>query len=1055
MAARNLRLPNLAQLLVLAMLVQVPLRLAGLSIPPVEDPSGRFTVPLHRQRVPVRSDDDTVSFKSVYFGSITVGAPVPQKFSVVFDTGSGHVIVPSRECESETCRIHNRYNRHESEHAIDIDYDGTPVKPGSPRDQITVAFGTGEITGQFVSDRLCLNLRDGEQSTAASTEQGAGAAALSSHEGSGSSELENAMTELLEAISTSSPRSGGNASGSVAATAARSLSTSSAEAKAARIGATPPNCVELRVVMATEMTHEPFHAFAFDGIVGLGLDSLALAPEFSFFGSFAAQKRWEQSSFGVFLADSDDEVSEISFGGHSPERVQGDLHWAPVASPDLGHWQVQIKHVRIGNRTVDFCEDGSCRAVVDTGTSLLAVPGAFADELQTSLENSIKDPPLVTSDGQDSNQVDCRLAEGAPLHFDIEGMTITLYPGDYARPSLQLTDEEGAEPAAAEAEAAATAAAGQPQAAAAAGSNSEEQQQQQEDGTEQQGDGLGEERPKWEGWTDSDDVQQTFLQLVGDLGSASKELMVQSVSKGGPRLLGTVEKFAPKRGFGIIISKDGDQRIFAHWSNIHSHDKWPQLKAGMQVEFEIDLEDPKMEAHHITLPGGDPITTVADAERLFRQLSDFVCTGTVVWFSKVGYGFISTDTKIDWPEALPAGHRVYVSREDLIMAEGSPCHLDEGMRVQFRVYKPAEKPVAAAEVTQIGGAPIVYQQAAGKEGGKGKRSPFAEKGGQGKGAPSPYSPLRAVKMASRALFGDGARPSLEQSMGAGQSSSSSSSQRSAPYLLKPKVTRETLASLTKPAEDVQWLQTQTGSSDSPSVFVRAPDAKEEETGRRPRRSRWDDMSPTEAVPTQEQLLQQAFIAQQAALQEMQGGVLDETQKAALEAHFRNMQIQAGVDPALAGLFGGGAVYGMQAGAQASDLLTQEILNALPQAQGGERRLRTREVACRYFAEGRCSKGADCPFSHDPAVIEAMPFEAKKRKVVCRFFATGRCSKGDSCVFQHDYSDPKAIQSAFSQTPCKFFAQGSCSRGTECFYAHILPGQQTVQQETPQVAAPIV
>jgi len=198
--------------------------------------------------------------------------------------------------------------------------------------------------------------------------------------------------------------------------------------------------------MATEMTHEPFHAFAFDGVLGLGLDSLALAPEFSFFGMMSTQKRLQQSSFAVFLADSDDEVSEISFGGHSPERVQGDLHWAPVALPEHGHWQVQIKRIRIGNRTVDFCEDGTCRAVVDTGTSLLAVPSDFADELQTSLEESIKDPPLsAAGEGQDGSSVDCLLAEGAPLYFDIEGMTITLMPGDYARPSLQLTDEEGAE----------------------------------------------------------------------------------------------------------------------------------------------------------------------------------------------------------------------------------------------------------------------------------------------------------------------------------------------------------------------------------------------------------------------------------------------------------------------------------------------------------------------------------------------------------------------------------------------------------------------------------
>lgn len=381
-----------------------------LSLPPVETP-GRHVVPLHRQRVPVRSEADTVSYKSVYFGSITVGAPDPQTFSVVFDTGSGHVIVPSESCRSETCRTHRRYDRTKSPHAVDIDYDGTPVKAGQPRDQITVAFGTGEVTGQFVSDRLCLGIQ--------------------------ASPAKKAMQ--------SPPDGGGNASAAAVPAAA--------------------HCVDMRVVTATEMSHEPFHAFAFDGVLGLGLDSLALAPEFSFFGVMSTQKNLQEASFGVFLADSDDEVSEISFGGHSPDKVMGDLSWAPVVMPEHGHWQVPIKRLRIGDRIVEFCEDGGCRAVVDTGTSLLAVPVGFAEELQTELEANLKDPPLTKdAEGKDEH-ADCTKAEGLPVHFELEGITITLLPGEYSRPSVQLEDEEGEVPAEGE-EAADAAATDEPAAAA-------------------------------------------------------------------------------------------------------------------------------------------------------------------------------------------------------------------------------------------------------------------------------------------------------------------------------------------------------------------------------------------------------------------------------------------------------------------------------------------------------------------------------------------------------------------------------------------------------------
>jgi hypothetical protein len=393
MSSTTTKLTMMVSMLISTFLLQVEL-LAALSMMPLDSssPPGRHIVPLHRQRVPVRSDTDSVSYKSVYFGNIKVGAPVAQAFTVVFDTGSGHVVLPSKYCTSETCRIHNRYDPRASKHSIDVDYDGTPVEPGNSRDQITVAYGTGEITGQFVNDRLCLGLKDKFKVREGGGTQTNGSAA--DVQGSDGSE------EPID------------------------------------IGEAPPHCVEIRIVMATEMTHEPFHAFAFDGVLGLGLDSLALAPEFSFFGEMAKQKILEQPSFGVFLADSDDEVSEISFGGHAPEHIKSELSWAPVAMPDLGYWQVQISKLRIGNRSVDFCDDGQCRAVVDTGTSLLAVPRSFADELQDSLDEGLVDPP-PEKDGT----LDCKKALGTEVHFEIQGITLTLTPGDYSRASVQMRDE--------------------------------------------------------------------------------------------------------------------------------------------------------------------------------------------------------------------------------------------------------------------------------------------------------------------------------------------------------------------------------------------------------------------------------------------------------------------------------------------------------------------------------------------------------------------------------------------------------------------------------------
>eukprot|EP00929_Paragymnodinium_shiwhaense_P098441 TRINITY_DN5990_c0_g1_i3.p1 TRINITY_DN5990_c0_g1~~TRINITY_DN5990_c0_g1_i3.p1 ORF type:complete len:498 (+),score=117.50 TRINITY_DN5990_c0_g1_i3:287-1780(+) len=350
----------------------------------------RHIVPLHRQRVPVQSDDGVVSFKSVYFGTIYLGSPQRQRFSMVFDTGSGHVIVPSMACRSETCAMHNRYDVLLSTTAQEVDYDGAPISPGAPRDQITVAFGTGEITGQFTNEELCLGVVAKQPDAPPANE-----------------------TKAL---------ADGNAS------------TAATPAPAAQATEPAPECFNMRIVMATEMSEEPFASFSFDGVLGLGLDGLASAPAFSFFGVMSQAADIPEASFGVFLADSDDDFSEISFGGPNPLRYHSDLAWAPVALPDLGYWQVQISEVRVGGKTLDFCKDGQCRAVVDTGTSLIAVPGDFAEPLHDQLQASLIDSPGADGD------VDCHKSAGHLLEFVIDGTVITLGPGDYARPSVKTAD---------------------------------------------------------------------------------------------------------------------------------------------------------------------------------------------------------------------------------------------------------------------------------------------------------------------------------------------------------------------------------------------------------------------------------------------------------------------------------------------------------------------------------------------------------------------------------------------------------------------------------------
>ncbi|XP_078445697.1 aspartic proteinase oryzasin-1-like [Wolffia australiana] len=90
------------------------------------------------------SDTDIISLKNYmdaqYFGEIGVGTP-PQKFTVIFDTGSSNLWVPSSKCYlSVACFFHSKYKSSRS---------SSYRKNGKPAE---IRYGTGAIAGFFSED---------------------------------------------------------------------------------------------------------------------------------------------------------------------------------------------------------------------------------------------------------------------------------------------------------------------------------------------------------------------------------------------------------------------------------------------------------------------------------------------------------------------------------------------------------------------------------------------------------------------------------------------------------------------------------------------------------------------------------------------------------------------------------------------------------------------------------------------------------------------------------------------------------------------------------------
>jgi len=112
---------------------------------------------MHRRKRSKRSRSKVVH-ASEYYGKISVGSP-PQEFLVVFDTGSGNLLLPGKECTDEACTAHKRFDSSLSKESVQIAFADSPDKPvdkGGDRDVVTITFGTGEMSGVFVKERICV-----------------------------------------------------------------------------------------------------------------------------------------------------------------------------------------------------------------------------------------------------------------------------------------------------------------------------------------------------------------------------------------------------------------------------------------------------------------------------------------------------------------------------------------------------------------------------------------------------------------------------------------------------------------------------------------------------------------------------------------------------------------------------------------------------------------------------------------------------------------------------------------------------------------------------------
>ncbi|NWZ09626.1 PEPA protein, partial [Agelaius phoeniceus] len=281
-----------------------------------------------------------------YFGTISIGTP-PQEFTVVFDTGSSNLWVPSVFCSSPACRNHNRFNPAESSTFL------------STNDTLFIAYGTGSMTGVLGYDTVDvagINVR-------------------------------NQIFGLAE---------------------------------------TEPG--------------DFFYYTPFDGILGLAFPSIASSGATPVFDNMMMENLVDRNLFSVYLSRDDEGGSFVLFGAIDPYYTTRGISWIPLSAET--YWQISMERysqyslpsswcfgesrltlhpsssVSISGTPV-ACSSG-CQAIVDTGTTLLAIPIRALRTLMMRLGAS------------SSGEISCEAIRNLPsLIFHINGKEFPVPPRAY------------------------------------------------------------------------------------------------------------------------------------------------------------------------------------------------------------------------------------------------------------------------------------------------------------------------------------------------------------------------------------------------------------------------------------------------------------------------------------------------------------------------------------------------------------------------------------------------------------------------------------------------
>ncbi|ODA79096.1 hypothetical protein RJ55_04687 [Drechmeria coniospora] len=170
-----------------------------------------------------------------------------------------------------------------------------------------------------------------------------------------------------------------------------------------------------------EATNEPGLAFAFgrfDGILGLGYDTISVNRIVPPFYNMINQKLLDEPVFAFYLSDKEG-TSEAIFGGIDKAHYTGEIEYLPLRRK--AYWEVDLDFIAYGHEVAELDKTG---VILDTGTSLNVIPSSLAELLNKEMGAK------KGYNGQYT--VDCAKKNTLPdITFSLAGSNYTLPASDY------------------------------------------------------------------------------------------------------------------------------------------------------------------------------------------------------------------------------------------------------------------------------------------------------------------------------------------------------------------------------------------------------------------------------------------------------------------------------------------------------------------------------------------------------------------------------------------------------------------------------------------------